>query len=639
MTVEGAPYYRLIPFFGQTIHRIICYGLFFVSVIIFARKARRAPRIYSDKYSIILMSMVIAGAIETYYIFSRTPIDMSMVAFGVFGVLAYYFTLIYKPVRLLDRMLSSVVSDMSEAMFFFDKMQHCIWANDKGKKVALVVNDNYSNVKANLEQLYGELDYGTSGWSRTVDIGEGDEASYYFLEGRPVLDRKGNKMGMMLSVRDDTDSHREMMQRMYDSTHDALTGLYTNEYLVSCIEKQLSSGKDEDYLILYVNISNYTIINDVFGREFGTLTLKTLARYIRSYGKGRMLYGKVGEHTFEILIRKDKFKPEPLNDYLKNFTISDNGMEHSIVLHIGVYDVSVGGKTDVPMMFENARLATLKITEDHPGHIAYYDDLLRKEIVYDQLISTQVQEAIRQRQIRPYLQPIVDNNGQVVGAEALVRWIHPDEGFLSPAAFIPVFERNGLIAQVDRYMWRCACEILSDWKKRGINKFLSVNISPKDFYFLDVFEEIRSLIREFDIEPEQLRVEITETVMMTDSPDRLKIVSDFRNAGFIVEMDDFGSGFSSLNLLKDMPVDVLKIDMQFLRDSDTNIRANTIIRNIISMSQDLSIVSLTEGVETSDQFKKLVDMGCRLFQGYYFSKPVPVEQFESRWIYTDIEAQ
>ena len=202
---------------------------------------------------------------------------------------------------------------------------------------------------------------------------------------------------------------------------------------------------------------------------------------------------------------------------------------------------------------------------------------------------------------------------------------------MNPGMFIPLFERNGLIAEVDRYMWRCACEILSDWKTRGIGSFISVNISPKDFYYMDVVSELKALVEEFGIEPVRLRVEITETVMVTGSVDILKIVESLRENGFIVEMDDFGSGYSSLNLLKDININVVKIDMQFLKDSERNMKANTIIKNIISMSEELGIDTLTEGVETAKQFEKLYAMGCRLYQGYYFSKPVPLEDFEKQW--------
>ena len=259
---------------------------------------------------------------------------------------------------------------------------------------------------------------------------------------------------------------------------------------------------------------------------------------------------------------------------------------------------------------------------------------MRNKALWNQHISSQLNEALEQRQIRPYLQPMVNESGKVIGAEALVRWIHPDHGFLSPAAFIPVFEKNGMIAEIDKHMWRCACEILSHWKQEHGDLFISVNISPKDFYFMDVAAEIKSIVREFEINPARLRVEITETVMMTDIEKRMNILRELKDAGFIVEMDDFGSGYSSLNMLKDMPVDVLKIDMMFLTKSGDDRKAQTILRNIIHLSDDLGIAALTEGVETASQYQTLHSMGCKMFQGYYFAKPMPLEEFE-KFCFTD----
>ena len=163
----------------------------------------------------------------------------------------------------------------------------------------------------------------------------------------------------------------------------------------------------------------------------------------------------------------------------------------------------------------------------------------------------------------------------------------------------------------------------------GSDMFISVNISPKDFYFFDVAAEIKKLVREYGIEPSRLRIEITETIMMNGAAERMKILDELRKSGFIVEMDDFGSGYSSLNLLKDMPVDVLKIDMKFLSASGSKEKGQTIIRNIIRLSEELDIASLTEGVETEEQYNQLFEMGCQLFQGYYFAKPMPIEDFES----------
>jgi EAL domain-containing protein (putative c-di-GMP-specific phosphodiesterase class I) len=279
-------------------------------------------------------------------------------------------------------------------------------------------------------------------------------------------------------------------------------------------------------------------------------------------------------------------------------------------------------------MFDRAHLAQKSIKNEYNTHIAIYDDKMRDQVLWGQKISAELEEALKQRQIVPYLQPIVNNNGKIIGAEALVRWIHPTEGFLPPFTFIPIFEKNGMIAEVDKYIWRSACEILSSWTNEKSKLFISVNISPKDFYFMDVYAEIKNLVDEYKIEPSRLRIEITETVMMTEAESRMAILSKFRDSGFIVEMDDFGSGYSSLNQLKDMPLDVLKIDMKFLSKAQDNAKAETILRNVLRLSSDLGLFSLTEGVETEDQYKMLNDMGCNLFQGYYFAKPMSVTDYE-----------
>ena len=248
--------------------------------------------------------------------------------------------------------------------------------------------------------------------------------------------------------------------------------------------------------------------------------------------------------------------------------------------------------------------------------------------MWNRLISGELNDALEKEMIRPWLQPIVDREGKTVGAEALVRWIHPEEGIRAPFSFIPVFEKNGMIADVDLFIWRKSCEILAKWKRQGKDLFISVNISPRDFYLMNVPSELMKLTLEYGIEPDRLRLEITESVMMKDQEARMETLRKLQDAGFIIEMDDFGSGYSTLNMLREMPVDVLKIDMVFLRQAGRNPRARTIIEEIIVMAERLGITSLTEGVETQEQFEMLEKMGCQLYQGYFFAKPMPVEDFE-----------
>ena len=321
------------------------------------------------------------------------------------------------------------------------------------------------------------------------------------------------------------------------------------------------------------------------------------------------------------------FNADRLEENIKDFIVKNDKVEYKVLIHAGVYK-NVDKSLDASVMFDRAHMAISLIKNDYHRYVAYYDDEMRSDTLWNQLISSELENAISEKQIVPYIQAIVDANGKIVGGEVLVRWNHPRYGLMKPNKFVPIFEKNSMITTIDKYMWRCACEILADFNKKGMDIFISINISPKDFYFLDVHKELVDLTNEYGINPNNLRVEITETMMMADKENRISILNKIKDSGFILEMDDFGSGYSSLNMLKDMPVDLLKIDMMFITGNKYKEKTHTIIKNIVSLSDELGIVSLTEGVENVEQFKMLQEMGCKLYQGFYFSKPLPVLEFE-----------
>ena len=627
--VDGNDYYRMIPHFGQYFHRIVDYGILAGIIIVFLVMVIRTPKISAEKYMVILLSMIAGALWQTFYIFSRSPVDRSMIGFGVFGLLIFYFSLYYRSMRLLDRLLADTVSDASEGIFLFDTSLKCIWANDTGLRMVSLKANELEKVPDRLRLTFGEIDekFGDE-WTIQKVIGMDEELRYFTLENHRTMNKKKKKMiGTYLRIEDSTEEHKALQSEIYNATHDPLTGLYTREYLYIRIEEMMQAHPGIRFYVCFLDVNEFKIVNDIYGTEFGDYALKCVADWIRVDMTKHCVYGRLAGDTFGVCIPVEEFKKNQVEQEMNGFMVRDGEREHHLLLHMGVYEVTEKG-IDVSVMFDRAHMAIAPIKNDYKTHIAFYDEARRREVLWSRHITTELSTALAERQIRPYLQPIVDQEGHVVGAEALVRWIHPVSGFLSPAKFVPIFEKNGMIAEVDRYMWRSACEILAKWKIEGRQTFLSVNISPKDFYFMDVVKELKKLVKEFDIDPKFLRVEITETVMMTDSEKRAEVIGELQKAGFIVEMDDFGSGYSSLNLLKDMPVDVLKIDMMFLRQTGNRERARTIVQNIIRLAEELGIVSLTEGVETEDQFGRLSDMGCRLYQGYYFSKPIPVEEFE-----------
>lgn len=627
LTVDGSPYYRFVPYFGQTFHRILDYSILFAVLLVFAVTIHNMPRIYRERYTVIVISMVLAGAWQGFYIISRTPIDRSMIGLAFFGIVIFYFSICYKPVRLLDRMLSKIVSEMTEALFVFDLNGKCIWANDRGYELCGVTNNKPDKLSEKLIEMFGdpEVQNGESIVAHITD--KGREVHYYSFEENKVTDEKDKLTGIYLAVRDITEEKMQMKRDIYDATHDRLTGLYTREYLYSSIMEVLETPHTNDHIIIFIDVKNFKIVNDVFGNDFGDYALICISNWIRKNMTAECRYGRLAGDTFGVFMPSEGFHPEKVENDLSHFVVKRDNAVYQLLIHLGIYKID-SSDNDVSVMFDRAHLSLSTISDEYNTHIAYYDNEIRSKVMWAQTISNELDDALKNGEIRPYLQPIADENGRIVGAEALARWIHSKHGFLSPASFIPIFEKNGMIIEVDKFMWHSACSILSKWGSEGRDLFLSVNISPKDFYFMDVASEIKTLVKEHGIDPKMLRTEITETVMMNESDNRIKVMDSLRESGFIIEMDDFGSGYSSLNMLKDMNVDVLKIDMNFLGKSSDKNKARTIVKNVINLSKELGIVSLTEGVETEEQYRILLEMGCKLFQGYYFSKPIPVDDFE-----------
>ena len=629
ITVDGFPYYKMIPLLGQQVHRAVDYLILTGVIVVFVIKLLRAPRLQAERYAVILFTLIVVTLWETVYIFSGSPVDRSMIGFGVFGLLNFYYSLYYRPMRLLDRMLSGMVSGQENPVFFFDDGKHCIWMNRAGGRFLGLEDHELEEAETRLKKEFGSLHLGLAEWKDHLTVVQNGEKRHIELTKQPLID-SGRKMdGFYFHIHDLTDERRAADQKLFNARHDQLTGLFNRDYLYRRTKELLAANPQESYLVITAEITDLKMINDLYGNAFGDRALKFAAEWLRGnedLNKGGV-YGRLGGDSFGVCIPEKDFRQERMEYALSSLTVFEGETKYRMLIHVGIYRVD-DRSLWASVMYDRAMLALEDIKDDYHYHTAWYKPVMRDNVVRNRRIAEELSAAIAEGRIRPWLQPIVDREGKAVGAEVLVRWIHPEEGLRLPGVFIPVLEKNGMIADLDRFIWRKACEILAGWNKEGKDLFLSVNISPRDFYLLDVVAEMNQLVKEFGIAPSQLRLEITETMMMGDADERLDILRKLREAGFCIEMDDFGSGYSSLNLLREMPVDILKIDMVFLRQAGRNERARTIIDEVIIMARRLGIISLTEGVETKEQYDGLLEMGCRLFQGYYFARPMPVEDFE-----------
>lgn len=416
-----------------------------------------------------------------------------------------------------------------------------------------------------------------------------------------------------------------------------LTGLYNKHAFYQNAENLIRNNPDKQYEIIVFDIEKFKIINDLFGTAEGDKLLKYFAQKLQEIVAEEGIAGYRGADNFVICVECgtseeiDAMEQE-IHDYINKFPINIK-----IQICIGIYQVT---KRDVPVsiMCDRAGMAAASIKGNELKHYAYYDDSMRQKLINDQIILNEMQEALDQRQFQVYIQPKcrVDNE-ELIGGEALVRWVHPEKGVISPGVFIPLFEKNGFITKLDYYVWEETCRIIRKWKDEGLETVpLSVNISRLNFYlpgFETVFEK---LLEKYELTPGDLYLEVTESAYTNESDIIFSQLSRLQDKHFTILMDDFGSGYSSLNMLQEAPVDELKLDMKFLLGKDEKKRSEIILEALIKMAKRLGFQIIAEGVENKEQCEMLLRLGCYFGQGYYFSKPISSEDFENKFLKTHI---
>ena len=616
-------------------HYVFAYGLVVCIIASFIIKIIQIPDFYRKKYLPILVLMCVITVSKFICGISEFPIDVSLPFFVCVAILICYLTLYRSPRELVDKTLSIVVTEMNNAVICFDINNECVYANERALKIFNSSLDSLSGISEDVQGWIKEHDTNNSAsleWSGQTII---DNKTYYFdIEYRKLFDKKDEYIGFFLNLIDNTEKHIAFEKEKYLATHDTLTGLYNKNYFAQKTSEILNENPDKEWLLICSNIKDFKLVNDLFGLEKGNEVLKMEADLLKVQCGEGSVYGRTGGDKFAICIPKEEFKEQDFMDAIQTMGHAFNNDLYHLHIYVGVYEITDRNE-DVSIMCDKANLAIKTLGENYDKSIAYYNDTIFHDTVAEKQLVGDFDKALVEKQFCMYLQPQVTSEGKLLGAEALVRWQHPKRGLIFPGDFIEVFEKTGLIYRLDRFVWELAIQKLAQWQKDGRDDlYISVNISTKDFYYMDVYETITSLVETYKIIPSTLKLEITETAIMTGTAGELEMIERFRKSGFQVEIDDFGSGYSSFNTLKDMDVDVLKIDMGFLRTTrpERIERSMSIINTIISLTKTLGLSVITEGVETKEQIDKLTQMGCGIYQGYYFSKPIPVGQFEDTYL-------
>ena len=411
---------------------------------------------------------------------------------------------------------------------------------------------------------------------------------------------------------------------------DSLSGLYTREYFYEYGEKLDRFQPDMPMDAIVLNIDHFHLINEIHGRPFADALLREIARLIRqalsetygiacrSEGDCFYIYARHSDQTMQMID-----------------TICRGAERFSGDVRINVragLNRNIDKSYSMERRFERANSACNSIRDNYLQNVEVFDEKMREMEVMSEKLINDVDHALSSGQLQVYYQPKYaarSDGAHLAGAEALIRWIHPEFGRISPGIFVPLFEKNGLIRLIDRFVWETAGKQIRMWKEQyGISVPVSVNVSRIDLYDEHLEEQLLEIRRKNHLENSEYHLEVTESAYADDTDIMITKITRLRELGFPIEMDDFGTGYSSLGLLAEMPIDCLKLDMSFVRHLHRSEKDYNLVKLVMQIAEFLNVPVIAEGVESEMQAEQMRQMGCDYLQGNYFSRPVPVNEFE-----------
>lgn len=620
------------PFFY--IHIIYCYYLTACILIRLIRKTIQSADVYQRMYFPLFVQILIVSGISVAYFYLQLKFDISLLLYSITMLIMCYYALYATPKNLIETTLVKIAEDMQHSIFCFDLRGKCIYINNYSMEMFQVSKDElieeaehqFTRWRAKRNGMLSDYEKGTipvsyKGVQRQIEF-----------EFQKIKDKKNEIAGFFVKMEDHTDEIERLQKEQYLAMHDNLTGLYKREFFLSEASKIMKNNPDKKWYIICSDIRNFKLINDFFGEETGDKLLKNQATYIKTLCNDYCIAGRIISDRFAILMSEQQFDAQILEREVGQMQYIDETIHYQVRVVFGVYEVE-DIHENVRIMCDKAYMAFATIEDDYQKHVVYYDNTMLDHMLYEKQILEDLKVSIEDNRFCLYFQPKADRNGNIIGAEALVRWNHPTLGFIFPDEFVKIYEKTGLIYKLDYYIWEETAKKLSEWKKQGITDIsISVNISAKDFYYADLAAVFIQLVSKYELKPENLHLEITESVVFSDDCEHVEMLRKLQEYGFIIEIDDFGSGYASLQRVQNLCADMLKIDMMFLSKTTYPEKSDKILNSVIQMAKKLGMQVITEGVEDEHQFRNLVGMGGDYFQGYYFSPPIAVEEFERRYL-------
>lgn len=421
---------------------------------------------------------------------------------------------------------------------------------------------------------------------------------------------------------------------------DILTGLDQYEVFLQKLEKELEQIGDDRIIIVYTDIKHFKYINDTYGYKVGDSLLQDFVEEFMGKTDIIICASRVYSDNFVVANRvpPDYYSNEEFRDLIHRLNqereakFREKYLNSRLQFCTGISVIDKNSRSlDAETAVSNANLARKVAKEMEHDSCVLFDQSMMEGIRREVEITSSIPKALAQKEFQVYFQPKIDTDTlELIGAEALVRWQKPDGSFVYPDEFIPLIERSGQVIDVDYYVYREVFQFLSRRIKEGKKVVpISLNVSRVHLQKMHILQYVKELLEEFPIPCSMVEFELTESIYLDNTEQALELIKGLHNMGIKVSMDDFGSGYSSLNLLSKLPIDIIKLDKVFLKEGEMQENDRIIISCVVDMAKKLKITSLCEGVETQEQSDYLKEVGCQMQQGFYFSRPIPQEVFEN----------
>lgn len=530
--------------------------------------------------------------------------------------------------------LRTSMQNLPTGMIWFNLEHECIYANSEAFRL-FGVQDDLEKLGKILREWFQQGTFSSSDAATWIQkYGGKPDAAVFQICRYPLNDAQGKDIGTYFLISDCTQDQKNMDLEHFGTMHDGLMGIYNKYGFYRQARKNLEQYPDEKYLMVCSNFGDFKLLNGLYGMTKGNELLMRVGAMLRKHygGDTRTAYGRIRADRFAMMVPDKLFDPDAFLKEIENIVHGQREIRFDLQITIGICRIE-DALTPISVLCDRAFLAASMLKGQESNGYVWYSENMMSNRIRDRAILSRFEDALKNDEVQIFLQAQVDaKTHRVLGAEALSRWLRGDGRIIPPNLFVPILEEHGKIWQLDYYVWREACRLLKSWQHTELaDRYISVNISVKDMYYLDLYGIFTDLVEEYEIPPEKLELEITETVFMDKPKEAISLIRRLKEYGFVIAIDDFGSGYSSLSFLKDIQADILKIDMGFLHKTEHQERSRIILKSVIALASELGMPTVVEGVETEQQVRDLTAIGCDIFQGFYFSQPIPVAEYIERF--------